>query len=241
MIIYIFAFITGCSLGSFMNVVISRNDWYKGRSRCDNCGYTLKWFDLIPLVSFIALGGRCRKCKKPISASHIFSELCMGAAFLAAPYLISKFGYTEGPIYAYGIIFLSIFAIEDIKWQAIHSWLLNLGVISSAMVRAYLIYSENGVRDAVLFLIIISGLKLVFSVLGKYITKLGAGDLDIFLVIYSICGLYRGLISITLAAVLGCLIYLPQIFTGRMDRKKTVPFAPLLFAGTVICYLIMKG
>ena len=49
-------FIIGCCFGSFINVVLSRKDWYKGRSRCDTCGYILKWYDLIPIISFACKG-----------------------------------------------------------------------------------------------------------------------------------------------------------------------------------------
>ncbi|MCR4718155.1 MAG: prepilin peptidase, partial [Firmicutes bacterium] len=52
MMIYFAIFMLGASIGSFCNVMLSRSDWYKGRSHCDSCGYILKWYDLIPVLSY---------------------------------------------------------------------------------------------------------------------------------------------------------------------------------------------
>ena len=81
-VIYLIVFAYGLVIGSFVNVVIyrvpDRQDIVKTRSHCMNCGYQLRWFDLIPLFSWIILGGKCRKCHAPISVQYPAIELLNG-------------------------------------------------------------------------------------------------------------------------------------------------------------------
>ena len=79
-------FCLGAALGSFLNVVIVRTalaeDWVSGRSRCDSCKATLKWFDMVPLLSYWWLGGKCRYCKNSIPLSHPVVEILTGSLFV---------------------------------------------------------------------------------------------------------------------------------------------------------------
>lgn len=77
-------FAIGACTGSFINVILSRKDWYKGRSRCDSCGHILTWYELIPIVSWVIQGYRCRACKEKVGIEHLASEIYMGCAFLCA-------------------------------------------------------------------------------------------------------------------------------------------------------------
>lgn len=80
-------FVLGLCVGSFLNVVIARvphdQSVIKPRSRCPKCGYTLSWYDNIPLLSWLMLRGRCRGCKTPISVRYPLVELLTGLLFLA--------------------------------------------------------------------------------------------------------------------------------------------------------------
>ena len=83
---YILIFLYGIVIGSFLNVVIVRvprkESIVKVRSHCENCGYQLKWFDLIPIFSYLVLGGKCRKCKTKISAQHLVLEVLNGILYV---------------------------------------------------------------------------------------------------------------------------------------------------------------
>ena len=86
-IISLFIFVLGLIVGSFLNVVICRLETGEGiivgRSHCPRCKEILKWFDLIPLLSFIFLKGKCRYCKKPISWQYPIVELATGLIFFS--------------------------------------------------------------------------------------------------------------------------------------------------------------
>ena len=85
-IAYIVIFLYGIIIGSFLNVVVVRiprgESIVKVRSHCENCGYQLKWYDLIPIFSYLFLGGKCRKCKAKISAQHLVMEVLNGMLYV---------------------------------------------------------------------------------------------------------------------------------------------------------------
>ena len=82
----ILMFIIGAILGSFYLVVGTRfpkgENIITGRSRCDNCKETLKWYELIPIISYIIQGGKCHHCHKPIKIEHLIIEIVTGILFL---------------------------------------------------------------------------------------------------------------------------------------------------------------
>ena len=82
----IIVFLFGITVGSFLNVLIYRipkkEEFVKTRSHCMSCGYQLEWYDLIPIFSWLSLGGKCRKCKSKISAQYPLIELLNGILWL---------------------------------------------------------------------------------------------------------------------------------------------------------------
>ena len=122
-ILYIVIFLYGIVIGSFLNVCIYRlpkkENIVKIRSHCMNCGYGLKWHDLIPLFSYLFLGGRCRKCKEKISIQYPVIEALNGALYLI---VFAEYGmslalgrsrivtdYTDWPRYVIGLFLVSGF------------------------------------------------------------------------------------------------------------------------------------
>lgn len=86
MIFYLITFLYGIVIGSFLNVCIYRiplgQSIAKERSHCMTCGYQLRWYDLVPLFSWLALGGKCRKCKAPISPQYPIVEGLNGVLYV---------------------------------------------------------------------------------------------------------------------------------------------------------------
>lgn len=237
--LYILMFITGACVGSFINVIISRYDWFRGRSHCDHCGYTLKWYDLIPILSYTFLLGKCRKCKKKIDSAHFVSELIMGTAFLVSSLSFAKNGVYYGIMVSAALFSLAVAAIEDYKEQAVYSFILNGGIIMTLI--AKLIMIQAGIGNGTVFLTVSS--VLILKLMGRvaaiaFKNKIGAGDFDVFIILY-ILGEWQGLLmSLTFGCILGCMIYIPQILLKKRDRKEPLPLIPLLFAGTV-CFLLV--
>lgn len=237
--IHAILFILGCCIGSFVNVIFSRKDWYKGRSRCDECGYVLKWYDLIPVLSFLMLKGKCRKCKTKIDGSHLVSELMMGATFLVCSLCFEWYGVVYGILSATVMFPMAVAAIEDYKEQMVYSFILNGAIVLATCVKCgYYIYADFYI-DAINLLGSVFILKLL-AILASliFVDKIGAGDFDILIVIFIIGGLSGLMISVTAASIIGCLIYLPAIVLKKRDKKDPLPFIPLLLMGTM-CFLVI--
>ena len=237
--IHIIIFIFGCCIGSFINVIFSRKDWYKGRSRCDECGYILKWYDLIPIISFLILGGKCRKCKTKIDGSHLISELIMGAAFLVSSFCFEWYGIVYGLLSSAVLFSMAVAAIEDVKEQMVYTFILTGGIVLATCVKCgYYIYA-NLYMDAIYLLgsvFILKFLAMLASIVFK--DKIGSGDFDMLIVIHIIGGFSGLILSVTFASVIGCLMYLPAIILKKRDKSDPLPFIPLLLMGTM-CFLMV--
>lgn len=231
-------FIIGCCFGSFINVVLSRKDWYKGRSRCDTCGYILKWYDLIPIISFCLLKGKCRKCHSKIGALHLASELYLGCGF-AAVSIYFQHGMMAAITQMAAIIFLGIYAISDAKEHAVSTLYLYSGLMTVSLLRAIDILSTGDVQKVVIFVITHGMVYTVFRLIAKKAQNhIGEGDFDIFMLILLAIGAFDTLICITIASVVGTALYLPLVISKKHERAKPIPLAPLLYVGYVITTLL---
>jgi len=155
MIFWLFLF--GLIAGSFLNVVAVRYDPEKfilsprvigGRSRCPHCGRTLSFFELVPLLSFLAQAGRCRKCRAKISPQYPLMEILCGLVFIFVPYAISKLSYAFG-FHLAPWLFLSLSALWILA-------LLTLLVVAVIDIRLRLIPDEANIFLAVLGIIFIA-------------------------------------------------------------------------------------
>ncbi|MBS7297676.1 MAG: prepilin peptidase [Eubacteriales bacterium] len=234
--IYAMIFMLGACIGSFINVIFSRKDWYKGRSRCDSCGYTLKWYDLIPIISYLTLLGKCRKCKKNIDACHFISELYMGTAFVISYVCFLKYSLNYALLSAIALFFMAIYAIEDTKEQMIYAALLDIGVILTGIFKAYMLYCNSEHFDILMLFLTIVLFKTVFSFIS--FPGIGNGDFDIILIIYILFSDYGTVFCMAVSSFIGCAIYLPAVILKKYDKKQPLAFAPLLFMGTMLCLAI---
>lgn len=230
-------FIIGCCFGSFMNVVLSRKDWYKGRSRCDFCKCSLKWYDLIPILSFCLLKGKCRMCHSKIGIFHLASELYMGCGF-AVVCNYFQHGMMAAIIQIAAIIFLGIYAISDTKEYAVSTLYLYGGLMTVTLLRMIDILSTGDAQKAVIFVITHGMVYAVFQLIAKKAQNhIGEGDFDIFMLILLAVGAFNTLLCITIASVIGTCLYLPLVISKKREKTKPIPLAPLLYVGFVITLL----
>lgn len=237
--IHIFLFIIGACFGSFVNVMFSRKDWYKGRSRCDNCGYTLKWYDLIPIISYITLKGRCRNCKAKIDPAHLYSEILSGLTFVCISYCTTRLEVWKLVLCAVGLIFLCLASIEDIKEKMVYEKLLYAGIALTLAAKLTPLAIYGNWKLIVNEVIAVGLFKLIaFFICKLFPNKIGEGDFDLFIIILLMFGIIGMMRCITFGSLVGCLIYIPLILLKRYDKTEPLPFAPLLLIGTILnCFI----
>lgn len=230
-------FVVGCCFGSFINVVLSRGDWYKGRSRCETCKCTLKWYDLIPIISFCLLKGKCRKCHAKIDVLHLASESYMGCGFMVAAHYYQHDIMTAVCMTA-AIIFLGIFAVSDTKENAVSTLFLYSGLLCIAVLQIVWFLSRGDIYGMVIFIVVYGIVYTGFRFAAKKSKNhIGEGDFDIFMLILMAVGFFNTMLCITIASVIGTCLYLPLIINKKCDRTKPIPLAPLLYVGFVITLL----
>ena len=231
--IYVIIFLYGIVIGSFLNVCIYRipkgESIVKVRSHCMNCGYQLKWYDLVPLFSFLFLRGRCRKCKQKISVQYPVIELLNGVLYCM---IFAVYGVSVNAL-LYALLASALIALSVIDFRTyeipvgFNIWILALGLIR--IVTDY----ADWLDYAVGFLAVSMFLLLIYL-----ITKgrgIGGGDIKLM----AACGLLLGWKRIILAFVLGCIIG-SVVHTARMKisgQGHVLAFGPYLSAGVMIAAL----
>ena len=225
----ILLFVLGLILGSFLNVVIYRLP--KGKSlasppsSCPACGTRLGPIDLVPLLSYAFLGGRCRHCGAKISLRYPLVELLTGLVFSL---LYLRYGYTAELVkYACLSSILICAAFIDMDARIIPDK-LNLFALATGLV--FLAVSrEIGPLDGLYGLLAGGGFLLLLAIVSR--GGMGGGDIKLFAVI----GLYLGFpkvgvamfISFLIAGILGIIL----IASGIKSRKEYIPLGPFISIG----------
>ncbi len=234
-------FIIGAIFGSFYTVIGTRlpkeESIIKPGSHCENCGHMLKWYENIPLISFIILGGHCKKCKKEIPFLYFLMELLSGALF-ALCYKV--FGININ--FFLSIIICSlviIIFVSDSKYMIINDSPL---VISSILIFILTCYSA-GIKDALLSIfngIIIFGVAYLLQLFGYIAFKqeaLGGGDIKLSFVAGMLLGIKFGIVYIVLASFLA---FPYALYITIKNKENMLPFGPFLVASLLIVFLNMN-
>lgn len=228
-------FIIGAVIGSFLNVVADRllrgEQFVKGHSYCENCKTTLKPKDLIPIISYISTGGKCRYCGVKLSKQYPISEI----------------------ITAVGTVILSIKLKTDI-----YELLIALALLYTLIVASLMDYKETWISDRVhvvgagiIFLLrIVQQEKIFFALQGMVVSvlflglifvlsqgKMGGADIKIYAPIGLAVGMNRGIESLFYAAI----ISLPILILYTILKKKPlkgveIPFIPFIGLGVFATY-----
>ncbi|MDP3988393.1 MAG: prepilin peptidase [Candidatus Levybacteria bacterium] len=239
-------FILGLCVGSFLNVVIDRlpkgESIVKGRSYCDKCRKKLKWYDLIPLFSFLVLKRKCRNCNSSISFYYPIVELTTGLLFVFVFFTFNNFqfsslrqGFVEQAALVFQLFLISSLVViffTDLKYEIIPDAIVFPSVF---IVFAYL-FLNHGSLFFNYFLT--AGGAFLFFLLLFLITRgrgMGFGDVKFSFLMGLLLGFPKIVVSLYLAFLTGALISLILVIWGK---KKfiggTIPFGPFLVLGTLI-------
>lgn len=237
--IWLILFVFGLAIGSFINVVATRYDGEHflfantvigGRSHCEQCKKTLRWFELVPLFSFAIQGARCRRCKAPLSVQYPFVELISGLIFVCVPLIV---GLAVAASIVWVLVFeaLLLMSLIDIELGIIPDEInVFLGVLG-------ILLAINSMSEARLIGALAAGLffgALILITKGK---GMGMGDLKLAIPL----GLLFGWPTISLvfmfAFLTGAVVGLVSIAFKKNTMKGTLPFGPFLAIGSAIIFL----
>lgn len=253
---YLVFFALGAIIGSFLNVVILRFNTGRpvatGRSACLSCSKKLRWFELLPIVSFFILRGRCRSCGSHISWQYPLVEIMTALMFSLSWW---RFGGNLWELSFY-LLILSlaiVIAIYDWRHKIIPDLfvylLILLGLLKTFWLALPVLITNNsfvGINDE--FMASIFGGLIFGGIFGSVwlLSKgqwLGFGDVKLALAIGLLLGVSEATSAIILAVWIGALVGLILIWLGRTKLfggvksftiKSEIPFAPFLLLGLVL-------
>ncbi|HOJ43738.1 MAG TPA: prepilin peptidase [Syntrophorhabdaceae bacterium] len=233
----IIIFVFGAIVGSFLNVCIYRLPRDKSiispNSFCPNCKKPIKFYDNIPILSYIILKGKCRNCNEKISIKYPIVEFITALLFFLI-FRLSGLSIEFGVL----ILFVSVLIVIsfiDLEFQIIPD-VLSIGGLLAGLLLSF--FRQNfGFLDALLG--VLSGGGVLFAIsygyqLVRKIEGMGGGDIKLIGMIGAFCGIKGVIFTIISGSFLGTIFGVPAMLIKGKDSKYAVPFGPFLSLGAVI-------
>jgi len=216
------------------------------RSRCLHCSHVLAWYDLLPLASWVSVGGKCRYCHKNIGWFEPLMELGVALFFVGSYLLWPETLLTIAQIAHFVLwlvagVLLAILFVYDLKWFLLPDYVIFPLIGVAAVVAALYVFGSPDIPANLLSLLagvgILSGLYLLLWVVSKG-QWIGLGDVKLGLALALLLGDWKlAFIALFAANVIGCIMVIPGMIAGKISRKTHVPFGPLLIIGGVLATL----
>lgn len=223
-------------MGSFLNVLIFRFPNYpgliSGRSKCRHCQKTIPWFDLIPVLSFLILGGRCRNCRQKLSLQYPLVEIACGGLFVLFYYYfgLSAFSILLMAVAAMSIVIFT-FDIKSLEIPEVFAWLLLIFAIVAA-------FLAPNFSLANFLLGGLAGGGILGILVGISDERwMGAGDIKIGLAFGFLLGLYGSLLFLMLAFVIGAVVGVILITCKNKKMSSQLAFSPFLIIAGIIAII----
>ncbi len=238
-IIYLLILALGLCIGSFLNCVIYRLEknvsFVKGRSYCPNCKHQLIWLDLVPVFSFLFLGGKCRYCRQKISIEYPIVEIVTSLLFL----LIFKYQFSsinfEGIItilfWWYVASSLVVIFVYDLKYCLIPDSVLFPAIAITFLYQLF--FHFHLLLNYGLATVIAPGFFLAIFLVSKG-KWMGFGDVKLAILLGLLLGFPNILVGLFLAFFFGAIIGVLLLWLNKKGLKSEIPFAPFLILGTFV-------
>jgi len=249
----------GLVLGSFTGALIWRTHskqysiWH-GRSVCEHCGHELAAKDLVPLVSWLALRGKCRYCGKPISIQNLLVEIITAALFVVsylawqAPIAAAGMSNTLSHVLGVGmfgvwllclVLFVAL-TVYDIRWFLLPDSLV-VPLIALAGLQTILAlvrtHTWSSLYNPLLAVVIIFGLFWTLHYVSKG-NWIGGGDVTLSIALGLLVATpAKAFVTLFAASLLGLAWSLPSLYSKRLKLSSHVPFGPFLLAAATIAVL----
>lgn len=233
-ICYSIIFLFGSAIGSFLNVVIYRLPLGKnlaiGRSNCPQCEHIINWYDLVPIVSYIGLRGKCRNCNAHISLRYPLVEVFTGVIAVVT-LAIKGISVLSLFVFLYAAILIAI-AVIDWDTMTIPDS-LNIAIVICAIIMIIL-RGEVNMFSLVggFFIVSVPMLLLAMAIPGAF----GGGDIKMMAASGLILGFANTIVAAFIGIVIGGMYAIYLMKTKDVDRKSHMAFGPYLCMG---CYIAM--
>lgn len=240
--LYLLAFLAGTLIGSFINSLIFRianNLPLSGRSFCPKCKGTIAWYDLIPIISFLVLSGRCRLCKEKISPHYPIVEIVCGLLFVVVFSKVYQL-YPQDEGFLIKLLFFwaftaLLFIIFIYDWKTLIIPDLVVGPLFFWALVYQILYSYNITETVLASLgVALFFLLLVIVTAGR---GMGGGDVKLGLAQALICGWPTMLPALFLSFLTGAIVSVFLIIAGKKKIGQVIPFGPFLTSSTFIVML----
>lgn len=254
----------GLLVGSFLTVVIRRVGTgitvVRGRSRCPACGHTLRWFELLPGLSFLLQGGRCRSCGRAITWFYPAVELTTAFLFVglgwaafrgALPPPFASGGASAAlpwlghmavwlPYYLFFAATAVAVSFYDFERRLIPTRLIKPLLVLGLAAQGAGLIGQRGVSSLLPAVAVAGGSFLLFWSLWFFSAgrAMGRGDADVALAIGLTVGPAIGLLGLLLAFWMGAFFGILMVLAGRLEWSSRIPFAPFLFGGALVALFL---
>lgn len=219
----------------------------KDSSRCLHCGHELAWYDLLPLVSWLSLKGKCRYCRKPIGRLEPLIELGVAAFFVTSfifwPFdLVTPLAIAQFIVWLLAGVGLAILFVYDLRWfllpNEVMFSVIGLGIVSAILAVLQVPDVLEVLVSILSAVFILSGIYLLIYVMSKG-QWIGFGDIKLGLALALFLADWQlALLALFIANLVGCLVVIPGMLTGKITRTTRIPFGPFLIIGMVIAFFV---
>ncbi len=231
------AFIIGSIVGSFLNVCIYRIPAEKSivspPSSCPQCGHRIRWFQNIPIISYLFLGGKCASCKVKISLRYPAIEALTGLLFVLVLYF---FGFSLATlVYWLFVAMLVVITFIDLDHQIIPD-VISLPGIAVGFVCSFLIPWLSWL-DSLLGIIAGGGVLLSIAWLYALLAKrdgMGGGDIKLLGMLGAFLGWKAVFPIIFISSLVGSVVGIPLMLLQKKDSKFAIPFGPFLALAAMV-------
>lgn len=240
----------GLCFGSFVNALVWRlhkkRDFVRERSECTHCHHVLAWYDLVPVLSYAWLRGRCRYCRRAIDDSplvEVATAVLFVGSYLAWPFVPwTAASLTMCGLWLVAAVLMVALTVYDIRWQLLPDKLVFPLIAIGALIGAVRFYGVEGqgIIGTVLTMAggvaVIAGLYAVlyYASAGRWV---GFGDVKLNVFIGLILGWQGALLAVFVANLLGMVTIVPGLVLRRITPKSRIPFGPFLIAACAISLL----
>lgn len=236
----VIVFIFGSVIGSFLNVCIHRlprnMSIVAPSSRCPSCNTSIRFYDNVPILSYLLLGGKCRVCKAGISLRYPIVEFLNAFLYVS---VFWRFGF-----YLYTVVYfvfcssLIVITFIDLDFQIIPDRItlpgIAIGLVTGSLLMPdpFMRYSLLGVKSSGIGLLAGGGLFYAIAVLSR--GGMGGGDIKMMAMVGSLMGWKSVLLTTFLGSLTGAVFGVLLMILRGKGRKTKIPFGPFLAFGSVI-------